>query len=110
MDDDHVGADGVRHLGRLLQLAPRVGAPHPLGEEQARCVDGADRDLVVVAELLDRVDLLAERVDADHHLDGVVAQRGGPTEAVGGRLGIDRGGGEPDPAASAHRGLTGRAR
>ena len=72
--DDHVGADLGGHLGRPLELAPRVGAPDPLGEQQARRVDRADRHLVVLGELLDRRDLLAEGVDADHHLDGVVAE------------------------------------
>ena len=56
------------------ELAPRVGAPDPLGEQQARRVHGADRHLVVLGQLLDRGGLLAERVDADHHLDGVVAR------------------------------------
>ena len=73
--DDHVGADRLGHLGRALELAPRVGAPDPLGEEQAGRVDRADRHLVVLAEPLDGADLLAQRVDADHHLDGVVADR-----------------------------------
>ena len=62
-------------------------------------MDRADRHLVVVAELLDRVDLLAQRVDADHHLDRVVAQRRRPPEGVRGRLGVDRGGGEADQRA-----------
>ena len=35
------------------------------------------RDLVVLGQLLDRRRLLAQRVDADHHLDRVVAQRRG---------------------------------
>ena len=73
--DDDLGADLVRHLRGALQLAPRLGAPDPLGEEQARRVHGGDRHRVVVGELLDRRGLLAQRVDADHHLDGVVAER-----------------------------------
>ena len=57
--DDHVGADRGRHLGGALELAPRLGAPDPLGEQQARRVDRADRHLVVLGELLDRRGLLA---------------------------------------------------
>ena len=53
------------------------------------------------------VDLLAQRVDADHHLDRVVAQRRGLAEGVRGRLGIDRGGGEADQGR--RRGLGQRA-
>ena len=53
-----------------------------------------DRQLVVLGQLLDRGDLLAQRVDADHHLDGVVADLGGVREGVRGRLGVDRGGRE----------------
>ena len=83
--------DPVRHLGRALELAPRLGAPDPLGEQQARGVHGADRDRVVLGELAHRRGLLAERVDAHHHLDRVVAQRRGVREAVRGRLGVDRG-------------------
>ena len=94
--DDHLGADRVRHLGGALELAPGLGAPDPLGEQQARRVDGGDRDAVVLGELLDRGDLLAERVDADHHLDGVVAEARGVAEGVRGRLGVDRGGREAD--------------
>ena len=65
-------------------------------------MDRADRHLVVLAELLDGVDLLAQRVDADHHLDRVVAQRRRPAEGVGGRLGVDRGGGEGDQWGRGH--------
>ena len=50
----------------------------------------------MVGELLDRGGLLAERVDADHHLDRVVAERRGVGEGVGARLGVDRRGGEGD--------------
>ena len=52
--DDHVGADGVRHLGRALELAPRVGAPDPLGDQQARRVHRADGSSWWSRELLDR--------------------------------------------------------
>ena len=37
--DDHLGADRVGHLGRALELAPGLGAPDPLGEQQAGRVD-----------------------------------------------------------------------
>ena len=102
--DDHLGADLGGHLGGALELAPRLGAPDPLGEQQARRVHRADRHRVVLGELLDRRDLLAERVDADHHLDGVVAEAGGVREGVRGRLGVDRGRGQAD------RGVTASAR
>ena len=61
----------------------------------------AHRHLVVLREVPDRVDLLADRVDADHHLDRVVAEPRGELEAVRRRLGVDRGGGQGDQPAHA---------
>ena len=43
---------------------------------------GEDRDAVVVDEPPYRLDLLADRVGADHDLDAVVAQPGGELEGV----------------------------
>ncbi len=105
MHDHHVGADRARHVGALLELAPRLGAPDPLRDEQAGRVHGRDGDLVVLRQVADRVGLLADRVDADHHLDGVVAEAGGELETLRRRLGIHRGGGEGDhPPRVASRG------
>ena len=44
VDDDHLGAHGRGHLGGALELAPRLGPPDPLREQQARRVDRAHRD------------------------------------------------------------------
>jgi hypothetical protein len=94
--DNHLGAQPDRGLGGALQLLPRVGTPDPLGDQQAGRVDRHHRHAVVVAQLLHRVDVGGDRVDADHHLDTVVAEPAGELEAAGGGLGVDRGGGEPD--------------
>ena len=53
-------------------------------------MDRAHRDLVVVAKRADLLDALADHVDADHHLDGVVAELVGVLEGVGRGLGVDR--------------------
>ena len=44
----------------------------------------------MLGELSDRGGLLAERVDADHDLDRVVAEVGRVGERMGRRLGVDR--------------------
>jgi hypothetical protein len=82
--DDHVGADLVRHLGAGLELRPGIGAPHPLGDEQARRVHRAHRDAVVLREVLDLGDVLAGLVDPHHHLERVEAQ---PDRHLEGRRG-----------------------
>ena len=71
-------------------LLPRLSPPHPLGDEQAGCVDRAHRYLVVGREVLDGIDVLADRVDADHDLDGVVAEASGQLERARRRLRVDR--------------------
>src|SRR3954452_24494080 len=51
-----LSSDRLGHLRRPLQLAPGLGAPDALSEQQARGVDRADRDAMVLRELLDRRD------------------------------------------------------
>ena len=74
-----------RHRARAPSLrcarsfAPGLGPPHPLDDQQARRVDGADGHFVLRRPAADRVDVLAGRVDADHDLDGVVARARLPT-------------------------------
>ena len=72
--DDHVGADRVRHLGERSSL-PHGSVP------QTRWVNSRQGAWTAQtgiswwsASCLTADDLLAERVDADHHLDGVVAE------------------------------------
>ena len=76
---------------RSLQLAPRLGAPHPLRDEQAGRVDRDDRHLVVVRQPLQRRHVLADRVGRHHHLDAVVPKPGGDLERRRRRLRVDRG-------------------
>ena len=101
--DDHVGAHGLGHLGALLELAPGLDAPDPLRDQQARRVHGTDRHLVVLRQVPHRVGLLADRVDADHHLDRVVPEPGRQLEPVRRGLRVDRGGGQGDHALSLGR-------
>ncbi len=91
MHHDHVGAQLVGGLGGALQLHPRVAAPHPLGDQQARGVDRQHRNLVVVAEPFDGVHVGGQRIDADHHLDPVVAEQAGHLETDRDVLRVDRG-------------------
>ena len=69
---------------------PRVGGPHPLGDQQTRGVDGEHRHAVVVGEAAQRLDVLADRIGPDHDLDAVVAQARGDLEGRRRRLRIDR--------------------
>ena len=58
--DDHVGADRGAPSRRSARACPTVGAPDPLGDQQAGRVDRADGHLVVVGQLLERASLLAD--------------------------------------------------
>jgi hypothetical protein len=53
--DDGLRAERSAALRRADQLRPRVGAPHPLRDEQARRVDREDRDAVVVGQPAQRL-------------------------------------------------------
>jgi hypothetical protein len=88
--DDGVGPQPMGRLDRHVELAPRVVAPGRLGHQQAGRVDRAHRDAVVVAQLLHRVDVGRDGIDADHQLHPVVAQAGGDLEAARRGLGVDR--------------------
>ena len=71
-------------------FAPGLGPPHPLHDQQARRVDGADRHLVPLDQPLDGRDVLARQVETDHDLHGVVAQGRRRLERTRRRLGVDR--------------------
>jgi len=45
---------------RAPQLLPGLESPHPLGEQQAGRVHGQDRDLVIVDQPAQHVDILAQ--------------------------------------------------
>ncbi len=83
-------AQRVRGLPGTLELPPRIGAPDPLGEQQARRVHRQHRHLVVVAEPADRIHVLADRVGGHHQLHAVVPQARGQLEGVGRRPGKHR--------------------
>ena len=99
--EGRVHHDGGRAqpLGRRpgpLELHPRVGGPHPLGDQQAGGVHGEDRHPVVVGQPAQRLHVLADGIGPHHDLDAVVAEPGGDLEGGGGGLGVDRGGGQRD--------------
>jgi hypothetical protein len=72
--DDGLRAELLGGVARPDELDPRVGAPDPLGDDEARRVHREDRHLVVVRQLPQRGDVLADRIGPDHDLDAVVAQ------------------------------------
>ena len=80
----------VGQLQRPVDLAPGVGAPDPLGQQQRRRVDGHDRYAVQLGQRAQRARLLGDRVGPDHDLDAVVAQPLGQVERGGAALGVDR--------------------
>ncbi len=57
VDHDGVRAQPLGGLARDPQLLPRIGAPRVLRDDQHRCVNGVHLDLVILAQLLDRVDV-----------------------------------------------------
>jgi len=95
--DDHICAEVGGRSARPTQLLPRVGAPDVLSDHQAGSVHAQHRHLVVVDQLADIVDVGAGRIDADHQLDAVVADRGGQLESLRGGSGVD------SRAAQAHQ-------
>ncbi len=96
MHDDGGRAEPLGRRPGALQLDPRIGGPHPLGDEQTGRVNGQDRHLVLVRQAAQRVDVLADRIRPHHDLDAVVSEARGDLE--GGRRGlrIDGGGGQGD--------------
>lgn len=51
---------------------------------------GENRDLMVLAQLFDGLDVLRDRIDRDHQFDTVESQRCREFERAGSRLRIDR--------------------
>ena len=82
MHHDDPRAQLLRQVLGPDQLAPRVAAPDPLGDQQAGRVHGEHRHAVVVRQPPEHVDVLADRVRGDHHLDPVVAEAGRDLERV----------------------------
>jgi hypothetical protein len=97
MHDDDVGADLCCHLDALVELGPRIRSPHSLGDEQTWRMYRADWHLVVVGQVPDGIDVLADRVDSHHDLDRFVPELDGQLERPRARLRVHRGRRQRDP-------------
>src|ERR1035441_3526266 len=85
----HPGPDTLGEVLGPPQFLPRITAPDPLGQQQARRVHGHDRDLVVVTQPPQRVSVLAHQIRVDHDLDPVVPQPRGHLEGIRRAFGVD---------------------
>jgi len=85
-----------------FQLGNRVGTPHPLRDQQAGSVHREHRHAIVLRQLLDGLDVLADRFAPDHQLDPVVAEPGRILERGLGPQRIDRGRRQADFDCWAH--------
>src|SRR6266487_3432611 len=94
MQYDDSRAQLLRRLPGAVQLAPRLAAPYPLRDEQARRMHRQDRDVVVVGEPAQDIHVLADQVGRNHDLDAVVAEPGRGLEGVRRFLREDRGAGQ----------------
>lgn len=68
-----------------------ITAPRTLGDNQHWRMDGENRDLMVVLQFLDVIDIRGDLVQPDEKFDAVITQSGRELERTRHRLRVDGG-------------------